>query len=107
MPFLLFLNNNRSVALLLLSTIITAGVAVPTTIMSGIIHGLNFAILFGLRKCAMSHPEEFTMPGILLMISIGGTALISNPTPMRLVFEAINLAVLLVMWHMAMTEKKA
>jgi hypothetical protein len=99
-----FITNNKSLALLLLSTIVTGIIAEPG-FSSLIIHIINFAIILCVRSYIQIYVDT-KIPAVGIFVSVGLTAVATYPTQYRIFAEFANFFILIAMWKMVTTEIK-
>ncbi len=99
-----FYKENHSLTVLLLSTIFTAVIAVPSLV-SLLIHIVNFCVLFTMRMFARSGGND-KFVYVLLFVSLGLTALVSIPDVFTVVMYVINMIMLFgIIWTASMERK--
>ena len=93
-----FIENNPSLSMVFLSTIMT-GIIAEELFASLIVHVANLGLLGAMWWAARDTSRNNTVTYILMLISLGITGLMTEPTPGRLAVEALNFALLLaIVW---------
>lgn len=100
-PFVTFANGNRSLTLLFVSIILTAVIASPS-LLSLVIHLIDYAVLFAMRWQA--HRKHGSTTSILMLISLGLTALMTEFTSVHVEWQLVNAGILSLMWAAASGE---
>lgn len=100
-----FLTHYRSLALLFASVILTS-IITSQTFLSHIVFFVNLAILLVARMIIQFRENDYKTPSILILVSVGMTAISTSPTRGDLIAEAVNFALLLGMWWMTEWEKR-
>jgi hypothetical protein len=100
-----FLTHYRSLAMLFASVILTS-IITSQTFLSHIVFFVNLAILLVARMIIQFRENDYKTPSILILVSVGMTAISTSPTRGDLIAEAANFAILLGMWWMTEWEKK-
>lgn len=100
-----WMKANKSLTMLLFSTILTGALAVPSSFIGFFVHLLNLGVLCLVRSFAKkTDPHIAAGPCVIgLLFSLGLTAFITATNEFKLVFEGINAVLLLCMIYIAHT----